>query len=56
MLETRMIKIISTSGDCCFTLYSEPKAGGYQQSLEFEGEYKIDLTSVQSVYVGECYR
>jgi len=55
-IEINSQSYVDMSGDCCFTLYSDPEAGGYQQSLESEGEYKLEIRSIQSVYVTECYR
>ena len=46
--------IVDTSGDCCFSIYSQPEAAGDLQSLQSEGGHHLQLQLVSSVYVVEC--
>ena len=43
-------------GDCCFTICSEPEGGGEFQTFQSEGEHRLEIEVVNSVYVIECTR
>jgi len=46
--------LISITGDCCFTICSEPEGGGEFQTFQSEGEHRLEIEVVNSVYVIEC--
>jgi len=43
------------TGDCCFVVYSDVDAGGYDQHLE-DGEQKLGILSIGSVFIISCDR
>jgi len=46
--------LVSVTGDCCFSIHSESQGGGEFQSFQSEGEHRLEITVVNSVYVVEC--
>jgi len=48
------LDLISVTGDCCFSIYSEPEGAGSSQTFQSEGDHRLQIEVVNSVYVVEC--
>ena len=46
----------SLPGDCCFEIFSGQEGGGSAQLLQVEGQVRLELEEVGSVYKVDCAR
>merc|ERR1712150_264226 len=44
------------SGECCFALFSESDGEGTEQLLEYDTETMLEIESVKSAFIVECYK
>ena len=44
------------TGECCFALFSESDGEGTEQLLEYDTETMLEIESVKSAFIVECYK
>ena len=44
------------TGECCFALFSESDGEGTEQLLEYDTETMLEIETVKSAFIVECYK